>query len=635
MCGITGYYSREEGEESVLKKMTQTLIHRGPDAEGFFVSSDRKLGLGFRRLAVIDLSSSGNQPMKSACSDTWIVFNGEIYNFKELRRELEEKGHPFRSHSDTEVLLHLWEEEGEKLVQKLNGMFAFAIWDGAKKTLFLARDHLGIKPLYWTLTKGNFIFGSEIKAILEHPLVGREMNEEALNYYLTFGCTPAPHTLFKGIHKLEAGHFLFIDKTLKVRKEEYWDPIKSAVENPVSWKSEVFFVEETRNLLGDSIKKQMASDVPFGCYLSGGIDSSTNAILMSQAMGKPVETFSIGFKDFEKYNELQYSRQVAELLGSKRHEVLIDSSDFFNWLPKYAFHADDPNGDPVCLPVYYVSKLVRDSGVIMAQVGEGSDELFAGYGTYLMYYKIWKNFWYWTSILPRPIKKLVYFLAFKLLGEKRDLYREHLRRWASGEELFWGGAVAFSEIQKGKLLAAEFKAKKFPGSYELIKKYYNRIDSAGRFDFLERLTYLELKIRLPELLLMRVDKMAMASSVEARVPFLDRRLVEMAIRIPMALKLKNGESKHILKEAIRGIVPDNIIGRKKQGFGTPFGDWLKKDEFSEKIKGLVFSSMIMRKNYFNGDYINKLFSEHKGSSTDNSARIWNLLSLALWSDKWL
>ena len=664
MCGITGIYivnNPSEIKKDTLIKMRETLIHRGPDDDGLYISPDKKLGLGFRRLAIIDLSKAGNQPMANEDKTLWLVFNGEIYNFQEIKEELIKKGHQFKSKTDSEVLLHLYEEKGEKCLDDLNGMFAFAIWDEKQRKLFAARDRLGIKPFYYYYKNGIFLFGSEIKAILKHPYVERGPDLEGISHYLTFACTPAPYTLFKNIRKLPAAHYLTLDKFGHLETHRYWSPIQNTeyrIQN--AQQTEQFYVSKVRELLQDSIERQMVSDVPFGCFLSGGIDSSTNAVLMSQAMGAPVETFSISYfeqsekkgsaerseagsyKVLPQYDEFEYSRKIAQILGSKKHESLVGQEEFLDWLPKLASYTDDPNGDWVCFPVYYLAKLFRDNKVIMGQVGEGSDELFNGYDRDLIFYNFWKKFWRFAEKLPRFIKIIPYFLSKILPKSSLVLPKELLRRLAYHKPLFYGGANAFSAYDKQFLLTDSFK-KQVPfdvsdGVVESIMKSL-RATKGGEaisFDFLQKYLYLELNLRLPELLLMRVDKMVSISSIEARVPFLDHRLVELAFSMPMQLKLKNKTTKYILKKAVEGIVPQEIIDRKKKGFGAPVSEWLKpKTEFSQKLIDIIQNSKIKRLNLFNYNYIQQLISDHQANHHDNSFKLWNLITLSLWYDKWI
>lgn len=638
MCGLTGIFhfkNSAQVDEAALARMRDTLAHRGPDDSGVYISKNQKLGFGFRRLSIIDLSPAGHQPMTSTCSDgtLWVMLNGEIYNFGELRHELEKKGHPFRSKSDTETILHSYEEKGLEAVQDLNGMFAIALWDEKKQRLWLVRDRLGIKPLYYTVQNGMLIFGSEIKAILAHPAVKKKLNEEALFHYLTFGCCPAPMTLFEGIKKLPAGWYLTVDKN-GIKETQYWDAMPKKIESKKM--TEQYLVENIRDVLKNSVERQMVCDVPFGVFLSGGVDSSTNVALMTQARGQPVDSFSVNVKNLPRYDEFEWARKVANIFHSRHHEITVGPQNLLEFLPTLAHHADDPNGDPVCFPLYFVSKLIRDSGVIVAQVGEGSDELFAGYDQYRLVANFWKTWWRKLERLPSPLKKLLFELSKITRHPAYDLHREQLRRLASAEEFFWGAAIAFSEFTKWDILSKNFR-RRMDGrsSFDVIKPHYEKIDSAAPdADFLNRMIYLELKIRLPELLLMRVDKITMANSIESRVPFLDHRLVELAMQIPMDLKLKNGVSKYILKEAVRGTIPNEIIDRKKQGFAAPVTEWLKT-ALRDELPKILWKSKIWEADLFDRKAVEKLVNDHQNGKVDASFRIWNLVTLAIWFDRWM
>lgn len=635
MCGISGVYNFKNARETNEREMVQMsdkLVHRGPDSAGVYISPDRRVGFGFRRLAIIDLSPSGNQPMTNEDGTVWIVFNGEIYNFQEIRGELLKKGHVFKSKSDTEVIIHSYEEYGFDCVKRFNGMFAFAIWDEKKKIFFGARDHIGIKPFYYGIQNGVFYFASEIKGILVHPSFKKEIDESKIPLYLTFASLPAPYTLFKDVKKLPAGHYLQIKEGAEPEVWEYWNPVASA---PISKQNETeeFYVSETKKILEDSIKGQMVSDVPFGCFLSGGIDSSTNAALMSRVLGEPVETFSIGVEDYQKYNEFEYSRKLADLIGAKKHEIVVGRKNLLEFLPEYPKYADDPNGDQICFLVFYLSKLIRESGVIVAQVGEGSDEIFAGYGTYLTSVNLYEKYWRFLKKMPKFLRGLFAYGARTLASSpKYDFLNTYLERLKNDDEPFWGNAIAFSSYQKNKLLK-----KKPPEdeSYGLIKKIYDEIDERDpQADFLKRMTYLELKIRLPELLLMRVDKMAMAHSIEPRVPSLDKRLVELALSMPEKLKLKNQTTKYVLKKAVKGVIPDEIIWRKKQGFGAPISEWLRNKETAKEFTDVIFNSKLKERGILNYGYVRDLIESHQSGKVDHNFRIWNLITLSLWYDYW-
>jgi asparagine synthase (glutamine-hydrolysing) len=636
MCGIVGIYNYGNNpntvSEALLKEMTDQIVHRGPDDEGFYLSPNRNLGLGFRRLSIIDLSMAGHQPMSNRDGSIWIVFNGEVYNHLEIRKDLEARGYRYRSHSDTETILYAYEEYGMAFLDKLYGMFAIAIWDARKNELLLVRDRIGIKPLYYTIQNGTVLFGSEIKSLLRHPAVTKELNEQGLYDYLSLYMTPPNETMFKGIHKLEAGHFMRIDKHGEVHKEQYWDITNETEAFPKDkFQIEHFCIENIRRLLRDSIKLRMMSDVPFGVLLSGGIDSSLNVALMAELMDRPVETFSIGFKDLEKYNELGYARQIATQFQTNHHEYFLEERDAIEFLPKMIWHQDEPNADPVCVPMYYVSKLARESGTVVVQVGEGSDELFSGYQRYLQEVQYYE---YYYQLLPEAMKDVAYQALQRL--KPASLVTDFARRAKEKDFPFYGGALSFTEEEKRALLTKSFR-KKQAMSGRIAARYFSELEHAWpdsrSEDYLRKMVYVEMKNRLAELLLMRVDKMSMAVSIEARVPFLDHRLAEFAFRIPRELKIKGGMPKYILKKAAEGIIPNNIIYRRKQGFAAPIMEWLRTGKLAGYAKDHIFGSGLMKQNIFDAGYVKGLFEAHTGGKQNLSVQIWSLLLLAMWYDQ--
>ena len=629
MCGIAGVLSFTNSafrvSEPYLTRMRDVMAHRGPDGAGIFVSPDRRLGLGFRRLAIIDLSERAMQPMSNEDGTLWVVFNGEIYNHAEIRAELERRGgHRWKTdHSDTEVILHAFEEWGIDCLQKFRGMFAIALWDAKQRQLWLIRDRIGVKPLYYSIHHGRITFASEIKALLQDEEQKRGVNEEALYYYLSFNATPAPNTLFSGIQKLAPGTWLRVNEDGHVQESRYWDVLDHT--RPLTNVSEAEIAERILSELRTSVKLRKISDVPVGVFLSGGIDSSTNAALFSEGEGHPVRTFSIGYdREYESYpSELPYARRIAHEVGAEHHELLLRESDLLNSLPLIIRHQDEPLADPVCVPVYYVSKLARDAGVIVCQVGEGSDELFWGY-------KYWKDslrLQRLTNLLPipSPLRELgLTGLDFVERGRgasyRHQFSCEVLKRALSNQPVFWGGAEVFSDAQKRQLFSPRL-LKKFAelSSWEALRPIRQRFEEkAWEPSPLNWMTYLDLNLRLPELLLMRVDKMSMAVGLEARVPFLDHKFVELAMSIPEAVKTRNGVLKYILKKAVRGVIPDELIDRKKQGFGVPvyewyqtkFGEYLVKEmkDFCENTDLFQFEGVLP-------------FLKKRG---------WALLNVALW-----
>ena len=655
MCGICGIYKygnpNQAFDEALLVRMSDSIKHRGPDDAGTFVSPDYRVGFGFRRLSIVDLSPAGHQPMFTPDKSVTIVFNGEIYNHLVIRKELEAKGYKYRSRSDTETILYAYQEYGLNFVHKLLGMFALALWDEKKRVLVLARDRIGIKPLYYTIADGQLIFGSEIKAILQHPSVSRELDPQAMDAYLTFLISPAPLTLFKNIRKLEPGHFMVIGQDGIQRNEQYWDPVPTGDQpsididgNPIpcselvanaAGMTEESCISTIRTLLRQSIKDRMMSDVPFGVFLSGGIDSSTNVALMAELMDRPVDTFSVGVRDLEKYNELGYARQIAGQFKTNHHEVIIDQKMAFDFLPKLIYHQDEPLADPVCIPLYFVSKLARDNGTIVVQVGEGSDEQFAGYQSMLRELRFYNTAWKAYGALPGFAKSMIYGVASRYLGSKQGyLALDYIRKGMKGEELFWGGAINFTETHKRLLLDGQRKTDQ-QFVHSLAKGWHDELlRKDPKADYLKRMIYLEFKNRLPELLLMRVDKVSMATSVEARVPFLDHRLVEYSMTISQEFKIKNNEPKYILKKAVEGIVPNNIIYRKKQGFAAPVNEWLR-NEWSSYAENTIRESTLVKQGILQYGFIKLMIDSHRSRKIDAGQNIWNLLNLVLWHKYWI
>ena len=639
MCGICGVweYSATQAnvELALVERMRDVMAHRGPDDAGELIFDEGRGGFGFRRLSIIDLSPAGHQPMNGCTDRVWLVFNGEIYNHAHLREGLERRGHVYKSRTDSETILHLYEERGLDFVQDIEGDYAIALWDADRERLVLVRDRAGVKPLYFYQEDGRFIFASEIKAIFEHPAVIREVNEEALYHYLTLLTTPAPQTLFRGIQKLPAGHMLVIDRAGETRITQYWDALPPFA--PIV-RSEADHQQHILKLLRASIKKRMMSDVPFGVFLSGGVDSSANVALMSELMTQPVRTFTVGFNDAEELNELESARAISKRFGTDHHEVIIGREDMQRFLPELVFHQDEPIADPVCVPLYYVSKLARDTGTIVVQVGEGSDEIFAGYDWFRTYLNIEKRFWRHAERAPllarRAAAAVAAPLAEKTLRKRKA--SELIRRLGANQSLFWGGVGVFDESMKANVLSPDMLSH-YNGlsTYDVVRQYQDAIAAARpKADYAARMTYLELKLRLPELLLMRVDKITMATSVEARVPFLDHHLIEYAMGLPRDLKVKGSTGKHILKRALESVLPNDILYQPKRGFGAPAREWFRGPEGGELIQQLMNSS-IRKRNFFDYGFIERIADEHVREANDWSANLWCLLNLSVWYDRWI
>jgi asparagine synthase (glutamine-hydrolysing) len=643
MCGICGVweYSAVNARIDVelVERMRDTMPHRGPDDTGANIFDDGRLAMGFRRLAIVDLSPAGNQPMRGCTKQSvWIVFNGEIYNHAELRTGLEQRGHKYASRTDTETILHLYEERGLDFVNEIDGDFAIALWDEAGEQLLLVRDRLGVKPLYYHQQDGRIVFASEIKAILAHPALTPQMDEDALYHYLSFLTTPAPHTLFRNIHKLPAGHMFVLDRQGDARLTKYWDALPAATNKVAENGGDAAQRGQILSLLRESVKKRMMSDVPFGVFLSGGVDSSANVALMAEQMLRPVDTFTVGFEDHEELNELDSAREVAHRFGTNHHEVRIGEKEMLSFLPDLVFHQDEPLADPVCVPLYYVSKLARQSGTIVIQVGEGSDEIFSGYDKYVKYLSLYENFWQYAERVPRLARRAISNAARSLVEKtvKKSEATELVRRLGANEALFWGAAIVFDENLKARLISTRFRSSlNGLSSYGVVLEH---LDSLARerpnSDFLAQMTYLELKLRLPELLLMRVDKMTMAASVEARVPFLDHHLVEFALSLPRSLKVEGKSGKHILKRALEEILPRDILYRRKRGFAAPVEGWFRGTASSE-LEAHVMSSPLRKRKLLDYTFIARLFHEHRSGARNWGFQLWVLLNLSFWYERWI
>lgn len=666
MCGITGLFCFGEKlrvDETILTRMRDTMVHRGPDGAANWISRDGRVGLGHRRLSIIDLSTVASQPMPNEDETVWITYNGEIYNHLGLRRELVAAGHQFRTdHSDTEVIVHGYEEWGmEGLLQRIEGDYAIGLWDARQEKLFLVRDRIGVKPLYFSLVDGAILFGSEIKAILAHPSVSRDVDPIAMYHYLSFLTTPAPLTMFKGIFKLPAGHVLEIGRDGSFKATRYWDAlpgkgIPPAKVEGLDWPArEQFYINGIRDRLTAAVENRMMSDVPFGVFLSGGVDSSTNVALMSRYMDRPVDTFTVGFKDHLHLNELNEANLVAKTFKTNHHEVLIDESDMRGYLGDLIHHQDEPIADWVCIPLYFVSKLAKDSGVTVVQVGEGADEQFCGYASYMGYLELYKKYWQpFRKFLPSPLQRAAAGL-FGIAAKLRpglSVYADIVDRASRNREHFWSGASVFPESVKSRFIAVDklksegvplglFESGLLPRSYlepdtfNVIRSFNEMIDRGhpGQ-DVLTRMIYNEFKLRLPELLLMRVDKIAMSVSVEARVPFLDHHLVDFTMDIPMEAKVYDSVPKYLLKKAVEGIIPDEIIYRKKMGFGAPMAQWLR-GEFGRQVETAILGSRLLDRGWFDRSFIADLINDHRSGRRDTSLYIWTLYNLTAWYDYWM
>lgn len=656
MCGIVGLYrpGGTAAPENVLVSMRDRMAHRGPDGVGTWYSPDRSCGLGHRRLSIIDLSPEAAQPMLNESGTVALAFNGELYNHADVRRELEATGryHWRTNHSDTEVLLHAYEEWGPDCVKRFYGMFALAVWDGrepGRPKVHLVRDRIGIKPLYLARTKtGEWLFASEIRGILAHPDLTPEMDKTAFWHYLTFIVAPAPLTLFRGVFKIPAGHRVTIDHEGRAEASEWWDCKPSAANTlRESDLSPEEGVKDLTRLLKKSIARRMVSDVPFGVLLSGGLDSSMNVALMSELMDRPVSTFTIGYEGKEDYNEFQFARRVAKRYGTDHHERIINRKQMQDFLPTLVQLQDEPIADNVCIPLYFLAELVKQSGTTVVQVGEGADENLLGYWWCESYRKKYEDV-YRPALSGRSMWQ-------RLLGRGKELVvgpeDEEIRARAEAhQEMFWGGAACWWGDLRTKLTpdSAPFRQAVdcpveglFPESHaileshEIVRHYLGRLGPLVEPEVLQKITYMELKNRLPEHLLMRVDKMTMAHAVEARVPFLDHELVEWMMRLPPSYKLRDGTGKWLLKKAAEPYLDTDMIYRKKQGFGAPMDEWFTEGDFGQRAVAAFERSTIRKEGFLNNDWFMGMLKDQIAGKGGYSFHLWTVLNAVLWHESWI
>ncbi len=616
MCGITGWVEndlRKPIDRAVLERMTDLISHRGPDAGGYFVAPG--VGLGHRRLSIID-RAGGHQPMTNEDGTIQVVFNGEIYNFQSIRAELISRGHTFVTNSDTEVIVHGYEEFGPGCLQYFQGMFAFALWDSRKRQLFLARDRMGKKPLYYTQTRNAFIFGSEVKSLLEVPGVERSVNWGGLDPYLSLRYVPGPETLFKNIFKLMPGHFLLL-KDGEVKTQSYWD-IEFREEK--AWEEDP--LEKFESLLKDSTQMRLMSEVPLGVFLSGGLDSSAIVAMMREMNpegARNIQTFSIGYEgDDAESNELAYARSVAKHLGTDHHEFRLEAAAFQNFIPKMVWHLDEPMADPSSIPLFFISKYAKKDVTVVLS-GEGADEILAGYGLYQKMAMI-------DSIQKRVPMPLLSALSTVLSASRSARWKKY-GEWIGRplEERYWGVSRVFTESAKRDLLSERARG---AGSSvaALFKEYYRK--TAG-LDPINRMLYIDTKVWLPDQILLKADKMTMANSQELRVPFLDHKLVEFAATLPVRLKLSKGIGKVLLRKAMENRLPPTILKRPKKGFPIPAA-WFQKEVIPAARQLLTepdsLVGQVMRK-----EKIAQLLKEESERPYSHHKEIWTLLILEYWN----
>jgi asparagine synthase (glutamine-hydrolysing) len=603
--------------------MCDIMAHRGPDDDGMYF--DGPAGIGMRRLSIVDLST-GHQPISNEDGNLWIVFNGEIYNHRQLREQLISRGHVYKTKSDTETILHLYEEYGRDCVRHLHGMFGFAIWDRKNQKLFIARDRLGIKPLYYSQSRSQFVFGSEIKVVLANGEIQPEFQAAGLPEFLAFGYLSGDETFYSGIRKLLPGHTLEVDSHGAINIAQYWDLDASSTHTS---RDQADYVRSYRELLEGAVQSHLMSDVPLGVFLSGGLDSSAVAALMTKLRGEPVESFSVGYAE-AAYSELPFAQTVARHLGSIHHEVMVSEADFFDSLPHLIWHEDEPIVWPSSVSLYFVARLARER-VKVVLTGEGSDETLAGYTRYAFTLKNAAIDRTYRGVMPAALRRQVRSMLADspLIGATVRRKLAHTFLALDGESwsdfYFDSFFSAFGASEQDGLLTSEF-VRSFPPSsaYTNVLAQWNR--SSG--ELLQRLLYTDIKTYLVELL-MKQDNMSMAASIESRVPFLDHSLVEYATRIPWGMQIQGLAGKTILKKAVEDLLPNSIIYRKKLGFPTPWSGWLAGPRL-DAIEATLLEPRSLDRGYFRREAIQRLFHEHRTKHRDNYDRIWRLLNLELW-----
>jgi asparagine synthase (glutamine-hydrolysing) len=625
MCGINGIAlstrSRRQLDRDEVVRMRDVITHRGPDDAGIFI--DGRVALGHRRLSIVDVAS-GHQPMTNEDGSLQITYNGEIYNHADYRHELEERGHLYSTHCDTETILHLYEEHGHRCVEHLRGMFAFAIWDSRKRELFIARDRLGVKPLYFAHTDdGSLYFGSEIKALFQSNALKPELNFKALPDYLANHATSGEDTLYRGVKRLLPGHTLvWRDGEIEIRK--YWDVsfVKTADPN----RSDSDYIAEWADMFRTSVRLRLMADVPLGMFLSGGIDSSAIAAVMSGMVDEPIKTFSVAFAEREA-NELAYARIVAQAYRTNHHEVVVSPEEFFQALPRLVWHEDEPLAHPSSVALYFVS-LLASQHVKVVLTGEGSDELLAGYGRYrktilnLSAGKLYRSFA--PSIVRDAVTSGVKSLPASRVRQK--LLRSFLSVTPDIESIYFDNFAVFPLAMQASLLSDEAREQAGP-----IDPYAGVRDALAETDaqsLLDRLLYADIKTYLHELL-MKQDQMSMATSVESRVPFLDHKLVEFTCALPERLKLRGGTTKYILREAMKGVLPEAILSRSKMGFPVPIGAWFR-GAYKSVIDEYVLSERARSRGIFNADLVRRLVTRHQSGEENHDERLWALVNFEIW-----
>lgn len=630
MCGICGVVNRDGApvEEKIVRRMLATLAHRGPDGHEVFV--DGHVGLGHARLAVIDLSVAASQPMPNEDGSLHIVFNGEIYNYRALREQVAARGHTLHSRSDTEVILHLYEDNGPRCVEQLRGMFAFAIWDGRRRRLFLARDRVGKKPLFYYHDAGRFIFGSEIKALLAHPDVPRALNATALPYYLAHGYVPTPETMFTGIKQVPPGHVLTVEgDELSMTRYWRWPLGESGRPGKLKEPGEEEWAGRVLDVLRDAVRVRLVSDVPLGAFLSGGLDSSLIVALMSQAQDEPVKTFAIGFGGEPSFNELDYARQVAHRFGTDHHEFVVQP-DAVDLLPALVRHYDEPFADSSAIPTYLVAQLTREH-VTVALTGDGGDELFAGYERFAAA-RLAERYRRLPGLLRQAISGVVRRLpestAYRGFARRARRFVDAADLPLAARYLSWVGL--FSADMRRALLSPHPDL----AHADVLADYRAHFEQATGLDLVSQLLYVNATTYLPGDLLVKTDRMTMAHGLEARCPFLDQELIGLVAGMPTALKLRGMTTKYILKRVAERLLPREIVHRPKHGFGVPVGRWFRR-ELRDYVRDVLLSPRARQRGYLDPVAVERLIDQHQHGQRDWGHQLWTLLTFELWHQTYL
>ena len=625
MCGIAGIWdSEQQPSEDLIRQMTDSIAHRGPDGDGYYVKG--AVALGHRRLAIIDLSDAGQQPMTNAGGDVVITYNGEIYNYRELRAELERLGYAFRSHSDTEVIIHGYEAWGEACVERLNGMFAFVIYDRRNESLFLVRDRLGVKPLYYYLDGGKLVFASELKAILAHPRVSRELDHEALGDFFSLNYVPPPRTPFKKIRQLEPGH-LGILKNGELTTRQYWDVHFEKVNGHSARENQI--IEELLHLVEHSVRQRLVADVPVGAFLSGGLDSSTVVHFMRQFATGPLKTFSVRFAE-KSYDEGEYAWEMARLLETEHHEIFCEARDLSNLLKKSVWHADNLTADVSNVPILLVSQLASEHVKVVLS-GDGGDEVFAGYPTYQAdrlagYYKRVPG-WLRQGVVQPFVRALPASSAKLSLDYKARKFVEGAALSPARAHYTW--RTIFSSDEKQNLLTREFAAA--INGRSPAETWEELFAATGNISDMEKGFYSDYKTFLSGSILPKVDTMSMANSLEAREPLLDYQLVEYMARVPTALKMKGLTTKHLFKKAMSTVLPKRVVYRKKAGFHTPIAAWFR-GELRSLVSEILSPENVRSSGLLNPDFVEQLKREHFEGRANHSYKIWGLMNFVVWME---